>query len=433
MNQNTALKALKNGYNVFLTGPAGSGKTFVLNKFIVWLRKNDRTAAITASTGIAATHLNGITIHSWSGLGIKDSLSGKDLKKIARNRKAFARLVKTEVLVIDEVSMLHAYQLDLIDRICQHVRASDQPFGGLQVVLSGDFFQLPPVSRSNNQAKFIFESAGWKAMNIRICYLDEQHRQADSGLIDLLNGIRANQVASASLVLLQSRLNAPLADNFRPTRLYTHNVDVDRENSVQLALIKARPFSYTMQTQGNKKLVEALMAGCLAPENLILKIGSQVMFVKNNFEAGYVNGTIGIVIEFDKESRMPVVKTSGGKRIVARPETWEVEEGDEVLAAIRQLPLRLAWAITVHKSQGMSLDAAEMDLAKSFEFGMGYVALSRVRSLAGLRLMGFNDMALQINPKILEFDCRLKEQSDQFERELAGRYNKIIKHKILIN
>jgi ATP-dependent DNA helicase PIF1 len=174
-----------------------------------------------------------------------------------------------------------------------------------------------------------------------------------------------------------------------------------------------------MRTQGERKIVSGLVCGCLAPERLILKEGARVMFVKNNFEAGFVNGTTGTVIGFDDDSRMPVVRTGRGREILAAPETWRVEEGDEVIAAIRQVPLRLAWAVTVHKSQGMTLDAAAIDLARSFEYGMGYVALSRVRAFSGLRLLGLNDIALRVSPEIAAFDCRLKKKSEDFERELA--------------
>jgi len=421
MDQKTALKALKNGYSVFLTGPAGSGKTYILNEFIAWLKRKGVAVAVTASTGIAATHLNGTTIHSWSGLGIKDALSKKDLKKIARNGKVVSRLTDAQALVIDEISMLHAHQLDLIDRICRYVRRRDIPFGGLQVVFCGDFFQLPPVSRgADAPARFVFASGTWQSMDIRICYLDEQHRHEDSGLTELLNGIRTDAVAPDALELLYARLDADLTDISEPTRLYTHNIDVDRENAARLATIRAKSFCYTMRTQGERKIVSGLVSGCLAPERLILKEGARVMFVKNNFEAGFVNGTTGTVIGFDDDSRMPVVRTGRGREILAAPETWRVEEGDEVIAAIRQVPLRLAWAVTVHKSQGMTLDAAEIDLARSFEYGMGYVALSRVRAFSGLRLLGLNDVALRVSPEIVEFDRRLQEKSKEFERELAS-------------
>lgn len=419
MDQKTALKALKLGYNIFLTGPAGSGKTFVLNKFISWLEENYVPAAVTASTGIAATHLNGITIHAWSGMGIKDSLGDRSLNKIIRRRKVYDRLRNIKVLIIDEISMLHAYQLDLVDKICRFARESELPFGGLQVVLCGDFFQLPPVRRDTDlPAKFVFESKAWREMHLEVCYLDEQHRHSNPVLIDLLNNIRLNSVKPESHKVLESRLNKR-QESVKSTKLYTHNHDVDRENSWQLSKLAGKAFCYTMQKQGNKKLTESLANGCLAPEKLYLKVGALVMFVKNNFDIGYVNGTVGTIVDFDKESKLPIVKTNKGVKIKAGPETWVIGDNGEVLAAIRQIPLRLAWAITVHKSQGMSLDAAEIDLSRSFEYGMGYVALSRVRSLEGLSLLGFNAQALTVNPEILTFDKTLKDISDDFTVRLS--------------
>jgi ATP-dependent exoDNAse (exonuclease V) alpha subunit len=179
---------------------------------------------------------------------------------------------------------------------------------------------------------------------------------------------------------------------------------------------------YEMRHHGNEKLVAALMDGCLAPEVLLLKRGSQVMFVKNNFDFGYVNGTTGVVEGFDEETKMPIVVTHAGKRLVANPEIWSVDDDDVTLASIRQVPLRLAWAITIHKSQGMSLDAAEIDLAKAFEFGMGYVALSRVRTLAGMRLLGLNELALEVDPDILRIDAALQKASAKFLEELKAKH-----------
>src|SRR4029079_6580005 len=184
MQQNEAFNLLKMGKNIFLTGAAGAGKTFLLNQYINYLKEHNVAVAITASTGIAATHLQGTTIHSWSGIGVKDNITTKDLEKlpdrIKRNYK------KTKVLIIDEISMLHKHQLDMVDTIARHIRNSDQPFGGIQVILCGDFFQLPPVSSSSftEDIRFAFESPVWKSGNFNVCYLQEQHRQGNDMLLD---------------------------------------------------------------------------------------------------------------------------------------------------------------------------------------------------------------------------------------------------------
>ncbi|NKQ38702.1 MAG: AAA family ATPase [Methanosarcinales archaeon] len=415
MTQNEALDILKLGYNVFLTGPPGSGKTFLLNKYINYLKKYRRGVAITASTGIAATHMGGVTIHSWSGLGIKEKLSEQDLKKLLRKSYLKKRFKNTGVLIIDEVSMLHAFQLDLINKICQAFKGNSKSFGGIQVICSGDLFQLPPVQKGGGVAKFITESEIWENMNIKICYLEEQYRQESGELLNLLNHIRNNAVNEAREILLNNKYKENTF-SFTSTKLYTHNIDIDTINSFELNKIDEKKFVYRMSSTGDKNIVAILKQSCLAPEKLVLKKGAKVMFVKNNFDKGYVNGTLGNVVDFD-ENGLPIIEIFTGKRIVAMPTNWTIEEDEEIKADIRQIPLRLAWAITIHKSQGMNLDAAEIDLSKSFVEGMGYVALSRLRSLAGLKLIGINELAFLVNREILEIDKVLQQIAEEIAKD----------------
>ena len=417
MTQSEALDILKLGKNVFLTGSAGSGKTYVLRQYIDYVRSHDVEIAVTASTGIAATHMNGVTIHSWTGLGIRDSLSPMDLESMEEKQYLWKRFERTKILVIDEVSMLHHFRLDLVDRICRSFKRTDKPFGGMQVILAGDFFQLPPVSRNGEEpAYFVYHSNAWKNMGLTICYLHEEHRHKDKAFLEVLNGIRRNLVSDESLAHLETRKNASLDNAIRPTKLYTHNIDVGRVNDVELEKLSGETHTYHMKGSGNPHLVESLKKSTLAPEVLRLKKNAQVMFVKNNYEEGYVNGTQGVVEGFDADG-IPLVRTFSGELITAEPVDWQIEDGGRVLASITQIPLRLAWAITVHKSQGMSLDAAEIDLSKSFEKGMGYVALSRVRSLKGLSLLGLNPMALEVDQQIVLYDKSLQEESSS-AREL---------------
>lgn len=408
MTQKEALQILKMGYNVFLTGPPGSGKTFLLNEYINYLKKHHRSVAVTAATGIAATHMNGTTVHSWSGLGIKKDISKYEINFLLKKSYLKKRFRKTNVLIIDEVSMLNADQFGALDKICQAFKKSSAPFGKMQVVCSGDFFQLPPVERKG-EAKFVFEADVWKEMDIKICYLEEQHRHEDDNLFALLNYIRVAAVAKSKELLASIKYLGEKMPVL-PTKLYTHNADVDAINSRELGRIGGREFIYRMSLKGNKNIAAVLSKSCLAPERLVLKRGAEVMFVKNNFEKGYVNGTRGRVVDFD-ENRLPVVKTFSGRKVVAAPATWMIEEDGFIKAEISQIPLRLAWAITVHKSQGMNLDAAEMDLSKCFVAGMGYVALSRLRSLAGLKLVGINDLAFRVDERVLNVDKEFREIS----------------------
>lgn len=420
MTQKEALEILKLGGNVYLTGSAGSGKTHLLNQYIDYLRKHDVEVAVTASTGIAATHMNGVTIHSWSGLGIRDSISDAELDELEEKKYLWNRFEQTKVLVIDEISMLHHFRLDLVDRVCRFFKRNDAPFGGLQVVLCGDFFQLPPVSRSYEEdAQFAYRSETWQNMDLQICYLHEQFRQNDANFLEVLAAIRARNVSEATRDHLRSRYQKEPEVAARATKLYTHNVDVDAINEAELMKLKTPLREFRMSDKGRGPLVETLKKSCLAPETLRIKEGAQVMFVKNNFEAGYANGTLGKVVGFEPDGGVPIVETVSGKRIVASPIEWKIDEAGKTLAELTQVPLRLAWAITVHKSQGMSLDAVEVDLSKSFEMGMGYVALSRVRSLSGLKLLGINEMALAVHPEVFEFDQVLQQRSEESKEKFS--------------
>lgn len=428
MTQKEALDILKLGHNVFLTGPAGSGKTHLLNTYIKFLKDNHIEVGITASTGIASTHMGGTTIHSWAGMGIKDSLTQIDLDELKERKYLRDRFSRTQVLVIDEVSMLHHYRLDLIDAICRHMKNEDRPFGGMQIIFCGDFFQLPPVSRFGEpESFFAYESEAWKNADLKICYLEEQHRQTDQAFLKVLNEIRGNRLSEESLKHLKGRHKKTTDKEIEPTILHTHNIDVDEINQKELEKLTGQQREYTMEAKGSKPLVESLKKSCLAPETLKLKVGAKVMFVKNNFEEGYVNGTLGKIMTFDNDG--PVVQTSQGKIIHVKPTSWMIEEEGKAKATILQYPLRLAWAITVHKSQGMSLDAVEVDLSKSFEKGMGYVALSRVRSLSGLYLVGINENATQVRGEVLDFDEKLKRLSNKHLAELVGLSEKEKKEK----
>ena len=362
--------------------------------------------------------MNGQTIHSWSGMGIADVFSEDDFSKLKKRQYHSQRMRATKVLIIDEISMLHAHQLDIVNTICKRFKEPFSPFGGLQVVLCGDFFQLPPVTRYGQEARFVIESETWDEMDLKICYLEEQHRQEDKQMLKILNDIRSRSCNEKTLDIICSRKDKDIKSSITPTKLFTHNANVDYINDLEIKKIQEEPKTFVMTAGGNEHVVAAVKKGCLAPETLVLKKGAVVMFVKNNFDRGYVNGTLGTVTGFDI-SGMPIVRTVSGKTIIATPEKWSIEEDEKSLASITQVPLRLAWAITVHKSQGMTLDAVEMDLSKSFEYGMGYVALSRVRTLDGIKLLGINNVALQVNPKVYEFDKILEKLSHVNVGEVA--------------
>lgn len=421
MKQSQALHILQTGVNVFLTGEPGSGKTHTVNAYVAWLRSHGIEPAITASTGIAATHIHGMTIHSWSGIGIKDSLSAHDLDSITSKEHVVKRISKATVLIIDEVSMLGANVLSMVDQVCREIRKRPEAFGGLQVVLVGDFFQLPPIGkRGGEPTAFAFQSSVWEDLHPVVCYLTEQHRQEDKRFHNVLSSIRAQDTdpTTVSTIMARETEGHELEDDI--PRLFTHNVDVDRINEEKLGTLSSNSKVFHMEASGAPPLIEALKRGCLSPERLVLKEGAVVMGTKNNPALGLANGTLGTVISFERGTDYPIIETHAGKTMTIGPVEWAVEEGGKARAKISQIPLRLAWAITIHKSQGMSMDAAAIDLSRAFEYGQGYVALSRVRTLSGLHILGWSEQALMVHPLVASHDESFRDTSDIAETTFSA-------------
>lgn len=397
------------GSNVFLTGPPGSGKTYLLNKFVNKAKAKNLRVAITATTGIAATHLDGTTIHSWSGLGINETLSSSEQSRLLKNSKLTDRYHFTDVLVIDEVSMMNASRLEMISELAKTIRGSSQSMGGLQIILVGDLFQLPPVKSDKD---YIFRSKIWQELDLKICYLNEQHRQQTGDELNgILQAIRGNRVGPAELAVLNSKLKSSQRDHPNTVKLYSHNFDADKVNEEQLNKLKTKLKVYEMRTSGRRQEVEVLKQAILSPETLKLKAGCQVIFTANNYGEGYVNGDRGIVVDF--KAGLPVVRMARSAYLTVGKYSWKSEIDRQTVAEARQLPLKLAWAITIHKSQGMSLDKAEIDLSRAFSPGMGYVALSRLRTIDGLNLIGLNSMAFYVDANIVKIDRVLRAESDK--------------------
>ena len=417
MTQGEALTILKTGANAYLTGEPGSGKTHTINEFVQWLRSCGIEPSVTAATGIAATHVAGMTLHSWSGIGIAEHLSRADVDRIASKEHVARRIAKAKVLIVEEISMLSATTFEMADKICREVRRENKPFGGLTVILVGDFFQLPPVSR-RREVQFAYTSHVWRDLNLITCYLTEQYRQDDSEFLNVLSTIRLGEVEEMHRELLMTR-NVDVASLPHDVpKLFSHNADVDRINAGELAKLKGTMKKFYMTSRGKDLLVEGLKRGCLSPEVLELKEGAAVMFTKNSPQGRFVNGTLGQVSGWGADGS-PIVKIKNGSRVTTEPMEWRVEEQGKIRASVSQIPLRLAYAMTVHKSQGMSMDAAIMDLSKAFEYGQGYVALSRVRRLSGVYLTGLNARALEVHPEILEKDRDFRAASEA-AREAFG-------------
>lgn len=459
MKQSTALDILKTGKNVFLTGQAGAGKTYTINQYLHYLRARDVAVAVTASTGIAATHMNGMTIHSWCGIGIADEITPKLITSIKRRNQLTERIQRTQVLVIDEISMLHLKQFDMINQVLQVVRDNDLPFGGVQLLVAGDFFQLPPVGNpeETNREKFAFMSQAWLDADFQICYLTEQHRQKPQNqtndsyfglsLNDILNQIRQQTFDENTLPALRATRSHDLVAN--RTRLYTHNVNVQNINEQELIKLDSKEHIFVGWGEGDEKLLETLKKGVRNTEELTLKVGAKVMFIKNNSDLNVSNGTLGVVVDFapmlidkqladdeqsdkktaqDNQQLFPIVQLNDGRKVLVEYDSWRIDDEEgEILSAYYHIPLTLAWAITIHKSQGMTLDSAEIDLSKTFEKGQGYVALSRLKNLSGLKLLGINELSLQLDPLARGADKRFIELSNEQETNFLRQNPETIK------
>lgn len=411
MDQELALAILLSGKSALLTGAAGAGKTHLLNDFIARSRAAGKKVSVTATTGLAATHLGGNTIHSWSGIGVQDDLPEYFFDRLSKTRRDV--IVKADILIIDEISMLHDFRLDMIDTILRKVRESDAPFGGVQLVMSGDFFQLPPINRGQSRGGgFVVYSQAWQELQPQVLYLTQQYRQTKGQLLDILTALRKGDIRRRHAEALLARTEAvPETEDL--TELHTVNIDVDSINEARLGELSGESREYEQMTTGSKIYVESLQRSVLAPQVLSLKKGALVMAVKNAMDRKYANGSIGTVVDFEPLTEYPIVEFRNGREVTMVPDTWELRDGERKRAGITQVPLRLAWAITVHKSQGMTLDAAKIDLRKAFVEGMGYVALSRVRDLDNLYLYGINRKALEVSPDALAIDEVLRKQSKE--------------------
>jgi len=402
--QQMVMDAVRRGQSVFYTGCAGTGKSYLLKALVAVLPK--KTTWVTAMTGIAALNIGGRTIHSQAGIG----LARKSAAALVKDMKSQKRLAWRQCthLIIDEVSMLSRELFEKLDEIGRTIRGGTRPFGGIQLVLAGDFFQLPPVSQETEgpSTEFCFQSPLWaSAVPVQI-ELTHVFRQTDLEFVALLQEVRKGHLSAGAVEQLTS-LGRPLpaSDGVLATRLSPMNAQVDLINEQKLGEIQGQVYLY--EAEDYTKDVEytiLLERNCLAPNRLYLKEGAQVMLLKNLGDNKHVNGSRGVVIGFHADSKMPRVRFLSGSILEMEPAVWEYETREgELLATRTQLPLRLAWAVTVHKSQGLTIDRMEVDLEGTFADGQAYVALSRARSMDGLRVLNFHPSQVRTHPLVSAF------------------------------
>jgi ATP-dependent DNA helicase PIF1 len=419
-DQKKIIYAIEDGYSVFVTGSAGTGKSHLLR----YLKENylDSGLHITASTGIAAVNVGGQTIHSWAGIGLANIPLENILENILSKKFSYLRrrIRTTIMLAIDEISMISAEVFDILDNVFRTVRDDERPFGGIQMILFGDFFQLPPISKdSTTENNFCFNSLAWQNLDPKIFLLKTVFRQKDPKFVRILDNIRSGKIDEEDREILSSRIEAVDHDqNIKPTILSTHNRQVEAVNVKELAKISSESRFFQAKFTGDAKKREFLKKNCLANENLELKIGAQVMMLKNTHQKhGIINGSLGIVKDFHSKTGYPIVKFNNDKIIVITPEIWSSEKFDKtkgqikVEASIEQIPLILSWAMTIHKSQGMTLDKIKCNLANVFSEGQIYVALSRVKTINGLFINNINFDKIRSNDNIVEFYRKIEERS----------------------
>ncbi len=402
--QQGAFEAVAEGKNIFLTGPAGTGKSYVINEIKQWASKNNKNFAITALTGCAAVLINGKTLHSTLGLGLGDKPVEMIVHKMKRCNKAqYTRLQTLQLIVIDEVSMMSDELLEKASAVLSTIRQKPEPFGGVQVILAGDMCQLGPIT-----GKFCFLSPIWKDLIQEMHVLKTIVRQSgDQLFLQILHYLRKGKCTKKILDKLLACQQVKFTEGIKPTRLYPRRANVEKINQQEYdTLVEAGALENVYSTRATSSIphkAEASMNWAKntgIPLDIKLCVGAQVVVTSNiDQDSGIINGTRGIVT--DVSSQGPTICLLDGRHItIAMKKTKDDTEKLEV----EYLPLKYAWCLTVHSAQGMTLDSAEIDLGPSiFAHGQAYTALSRVKSLKSVRITKVDPSSFIIDPLVKKF------------------------------
>ena len=427
---NKVLTLLKNGENVFLTGFAGTGKSYILNKLKEKLKKK---LTITSTTGIAAVNVKGQTLHSWAGVGLCRNTISNTVEKIKKRITQYRQILNCKILAVDEISMLNIEAFEYVNEVLKQVRECNEPFGGIQVLFIGDFFQLPPVEGANEggyeggngsfaERRYCFDSPLWEDLNLKNVVLKKNYRQNEENFITALAHMRENCLDSEDIELLKTRCTDMDTTETDILHIFSTNQEANRYNLAKFNMIEepVRIFQADDGVYRGNKLVtgdftesenyilQIFSKNCRAEKEIALKSGARVMLLINmDFNKGLINGACGVIQGFNEESI--TIKFDNGVTAQIPKHTFEYYYNDRVIAERLQYPLKLAYGITIHKSQGMTLDRLVVDCARIFERGQAYVAMSRVKTLDGLFIKNFEPAKVLVDSRVAGFYENLEE------------------------
>ncbi len=408
--QARALALLKGEDNVFLTGAAGTGKSWLITEFLK--TKNKKFYPIVASTGTAALLVGGRTFHSYFGLGIMEGGRHATVARAEKNGRLVTRIQQAQCIIIDEVSMLPGETLATAEQIARVLRDSDEPWGGLRVIAVGDFAQLPPVRRGDDDQDWAFTHQVWQRSLFTSAYLQTNVRTDEQELINILNKVRNGEIDHSLYTFFEQRKLDP-DQEFEGTLLFAHRRNVDGYNKQQLAKIERKAWEFKTDYNGEAAYITRLKRDCPLPEVLTLKEGALVMLRKNDtaFPYKYVNGTLGHV--HDISGHTLTLQLLNGKVIDLKKTEFSILDGHgKTRAAATNFPVTLAWASTIHKAQGASIDSLLVDLSRLWESGQAYVALSRARSIQGLHITSWEPDSIITDPLVQQFYQQIKQEWD---------------------
>ena len=426
------LTLLKNGENVFLTGFAGTGKSYILNKLKEYFKKK---LTITSTTGIAAVNVKGQTLHSWAGVGLCRNTVYNTVEKIKKRPTQYRQIMNCKILAVDEISMLNIEAFEYINEVLREVRECNDPFGGIQVFFIGDFFQLPPVEKEGEIRHYCFDSPVWDKLGLKNVVLKKNYRQNEENFITALAHMRENCLEVEDIELLKTRcVENEDADILH---IFSTNEEANKYNFAKFNMIDEPVKLFYAEdgvyrgsklvtegfTESENYILEIFSKNCRAEKEIALKLGARVMLLVNmDFNKGLINGACGVIQGFNQDTIS--IKFDNGIVSNIPKHKFEYYYNERIVAERMQYPLKLAYGITIHKSQGMTLDRLVVDCARIFERGQSYVAMSRVKTLEGLYLKNFEPEKVLVDNRVAEFYENIKEVEEVKPNNLSLEFDK---------